>query len=65
MIVRHDSKMTTQPQQLILLLCLCLVLGLGTCTETWATTIYSYIDDRGDLVYTDSPETIPEKYRAK
>jgi hypothetical protein len=28
-------------------------------------TIYSYIDDRGNPVYTDSPETIPEKYRAR
>jgi len=57
--------MTTQPQHLILLLCLCLVLGLGACVESWATTIYSYIDDRGNLVYTDSSDTIPEKYRAK
>ncbi|MBI3355952.1 MAG: DUF4124 domain-containing protein [Nitrospirae bacterium] len=30
-----------------------------------ATTIYSYIDDKGNPVYTDAPETIPEKYRAK
>lgn len=61
----HDSEMTTQPQYLILLLCLCLVLGQGACAEAGATTIYSYIDDRGNLVYTDSPETIPEKYRAR
>ncbi|MBH0203139.1 MAG: DUF4124 domain-containing protein [Nitrospira sp.] len=57
--------MISQPRQLILWLCVCLVLGLGACAESWATTIYSYIDDRGSLVYTDSPETIPEKYRAK
>jgi hypothetical protein len=34
--------------------------GLG-----WAETIYSYIDDQGNPVYTNTPETIPEKYRAK
>lgn len=61
----HDREMTTQPQHLILLLGLCLVLGLGVCAEVRAATIYSYIDDRGNLVYTDSPETIPEKYRAR
>ncbi len=33
--------------------------------EVLATTIYSYIDDQGNPVLTDSPETIPEKYRAK
>jgi hypothetical protein len=61
----YDSKMTTRPQQLIVLLCLCLVLGQGIYGETWATTIYSYIDDRGNLVYTDASATIPEKYRSK
>ena len=30
-----------------------------------AATVYSYIDDQGNPVFTDSPETIPEKYRAK
>lgn len=57
--------MVTKLQDLILLMCLCIMLGQGGCAEVWATTIYSYIDDRGNLVYTDSPETIPEKYRAK
>lgn len=52
-------------QYRILLICLCVVLGHGTIAELWATTIYSYIDDQGNPVFTDSPETIPEKYRAK
>jgi hypothetical protein len=30
-----------------------------------AATVYSYIDDQGTPVFTDRPETIPEKYRAK
>jgi len=30
-----------------------------------ATTIYSYIDDRGTPVLTDNIESIPERYRAK
>ena len=34
-------------------------------SDVQATTIYSYIDDHGNPVYTDTPETIPEKYRAK
>ncbi len=46
-------------------MCLCAVLGHGTVAELWATTIYSYIDDQGIPVFTDSPETVPEKYRAK
>lgn len=65
-ISRHDSKMTIKLLYLTLLVGLSLVLGQGGSTaEVWATTIYSYIDDRGNLVHTDSPETIPEKYRAK
>jgi hypothetical protein len=46
-------------------MCLCIVLGQWGCAEVWATTIYSYIDDQGNPVFTDAPETIPEKYRAK
>jgi hypothetical protein len=42
-----------------------MVLGQGFFTEVRAVTIYSYIDDQGNPVYTDAPETIPEKYRAK
>ncbi len=62
--VTRNSEMVTKLQDLILLMCLCIMLGQGGA-EAWATTIYSYIDDRGNLVYTDSPETIPEKYRTK
>jgi len=52
-------------QYRILLMCLCVVLGHGPVSEVWSATIYSYIDDQGNPVFTDSPETIPEKYRAK
>jgi hypothetical protein len=31
----------------------------------FATTIYSYVDDRGTPVMTDNFENIPERYRAK
>ena len=52
-----------------MLLCLLLAsmaaLGMLCVSETGATTIYSYIDDQGNPVATDAPETIPEKYRAK
>ncbi|NGZ11601.1 MAG: hypothetical protein CV088_19885 [Nitrospira sp. LK70] len=49
---------------------LCLIVGVmaawqGGTVEAHATTAYSYIDDQGNPVLTDSPETIPEKYRAK
>jgi hypothetical protein len=37
----------------------------GVYTEALAVTIYSYIDDQGNPVYTDAPETIPEKYRPR
>jgi hypothetical protein len=40
-------------------------LGQGSFTEARAATIYSYIDDQGHAVYTNAPETIPDKYRAK
>ncbi|ALA58783.1 membrane protein of unknown function [Nitrospira moscoviensis] len=44
----------------------CLVSALFLPLSTaQAVTIYSYVDDRGNPVYTDSPETIPEKYRAR
>jgi hypothetical protein len=49
----------------IVLSCLCFILGPSLSRESWATTIYSYIDDRGSPVFTDAPDTIPEKYRAK
>ena len=57
--------MTTRVYQWLLLMCLCVLLGQSAYVEVWAATIYSYIDDQGNPVYTDSPETIPEKYRAK
>lgn len=49
---------------------LCLIAGAmaawqWSAVEAHATTVYSYIDDQGNPVLTDSPETIPEKYRAK
>ena len=37
----------------------------GGAVGARAATVYSYIDDQGNPVFTDSPETIPEKYRAK
>ncbi len=43
----------------------CVVLGQGLSVEAWATTMYSYIDEQGNLVYTDTLETVPQKYRAK
>jgi len=33
--------------------------GAGFISEAQAVTIYSYIDDQGNPVYTDAPETIP------
>jgi hypothetical protein len=36
-----------------------------SAVEVRATTVYSYMDDQGNAVLTDSPDTIPEKYRAK
>jgi hypothetical protein len=42
-----------------------LIVGQGLPAEAFAGTIYSYIDDKGNPVYTDKLETIPEKYRAK
>ena len=42
-----------------------MVFCLAPVAEVQSTTIYSYIDEQGNPVYTDAPETIPEKYRAK
>lgn len=42
-----------------------LVVWRWGAVEAQAATVYSYIDDQGNPVFTDSPETIPEKYRAK
>lgn len=57
--------MVMKQYSLALFLWLCVVLGQGLSVEAWATTIYSYIDEQGNLVYTDTLETIPPKYRAK
>jgi hypothetical protein len=46
----------------ILLLWISSLLLPGTA---FATTIYSYVDDRGTPVMTDNFENIPERYRAK
>lgn len=48
----------------------CLVAGILVSGQGWpadasAGAIYSYIDDKGNPVYTDKQETIPDKYRAK
>jgi hypothetical protein len=34
-------------------------------STVWAMTIYSYIDDQGNMVSTDSLDTIPDKYRPR
>jgi hypothetical protein len=39
--------------------------GQAWLSDASASTIYSYIDDKGNSVYTDKLDTIPEKYRAK
>lgn len=49
---------------------LCAVITLlagwpGGVPEVRADTVYTYIDEHGNPVFTDRPETIPEKYRAK
>jgi hypothetical protein len=41
----------------------CLVQGLFQ--EAGATTIYSYVDERGTAVMTDNYNNIPERYRSK
>lgn len=56
--------MNTQLIVIALVLVGCIV-SVSLCAETWATTIYSYVDDQGNLAYTDTLETIPEKYRAR
>jgi hypothetical protein len=50
-------------------LCLAMTILAGAAwpegqSETWAgNPIYSYSDDRGNLIATDRPEDIPERYR--
>jgi len=37
----------------------------GWVPDAGAKTIYSYIDEHGNPVFTDTPDTIPERYKAK
>jgi hypothetical protein len=37
----------------------------GSFQEAGATTIYSYVDERGNAVMTDNYNNIPERYRSK
>lgn len=39
--------------------------GQGWLGEASADTIYTYVDEKGNSVYADKLEKIPEKYRAK
>jgi hypothetical protein len=41
------------------------VMGVLSAVPVQATTIYSYIDDQGNPRFSDSLETVPDKYRAK
>ena len=41
-----------------------LLLGVLTVPGAFAVTIYSYIDDQGNMVATDALDTIPDKYRS-
>jgi hypothetical protein len=67
--ILSDSKVSKEMMAKLyfwtLLMCVCVVLAMGVSIEAWATTMYSYIDDQGNLVYTDTLETIPQKYRAR
>jgi hypothetical protein len=65
MMNNQDQFKRYQGCVLLCLLAWAMVWGVGFVTEVGAVTIYSYIDDQGNPVYTDVPETIPEKYRAK
>jgi len=64
--MNNNNKLQRYQGFVLLWLMACaMVVGLGSFTEVCAVTIYTYIDDQGNPVYTDAPETIPEKYRAK
>lgn len=65
--MNNNSRLPTYTDCVLrcLFACAVLVLGQGVFTEVGAVTIYSYIDDQGNPVYTDAPDTIPDKYRAK
>ena len=42
-----------------------LLSGQGWLGEASADTIYTYVDEKGNSVYADKLEKVPEKYRAK
>ncbi|MBD0315543.1 MAG: hypothetical protein ICV75_02535 [Nitrospiraceae bacterium] len=42
-----------------------LLLGAFVVPGAFAVTIYSYIDDQGNMVATDALDTIPDKYRSR
>lgn len=64
--MRHLSRLYRYRGAALVWFFLCgLALGQAWLLEASAATVYSYVDDGGNPVYTDKPETIPEKYRAK
>lgn len=65
--MNNNNRLPTDKGRVVryLLACAMAVLAQGVFTEVGAVTFYSYIDDQGNPVLTDAPETIPEKYRAK
>ena len=70
MLMREEVSRRTNVHRVSQLLCLpgfillgCLVPGLFQ--EAGATTIYSYVDERGTPVMTDNYNNIPERYRSK
>lgn len=58
-------KPSARPLLLTVALACVAVPWSGVFAGALAVTIYSYIDDQGNPVYTDAPETIPEKYRPR
>jgi hypothetical protein len=56
----------TNPHRLTLgLLIGCLLAGMVVLPNAKAATAYSYLDDQGNLVYTDTIDTVPDKYRPR
>ena len=67
---RSDILATMSYRECRSIVPLCFIVGVLAvwhwgAVGVYAVTVYSYIDDQGNPVFTDSPETIPEKYRAK
>ena len=64
--MRHQGRVQLCCRAALACVFVCgLALGQGWLSDASAGAIYSYIDDKGNAVYTDKLETIPEKYRAK